>query len=31
MNKDLKDELSARFKLAVIEYASHFGVTKACR
>jgi hypothetical protein len=31
MNKNVKDELSVRFKMAVIEYSILAGVTNACR
>jgi len=31
MHKDAREELGARLKLVVLEYANHFGVTKACR
>jgi transposase InsO family protein len=31
MHKEAREELRVRFKLAVLEYANHFGVTKACR
>jgi len=31
MHKDAREELGARLKFVVLEYANHFGVTKACR
>jgi len=31
MHKEARGELRVRLKLAVIEYAQYFGVTKACR
>jgi transposase-like protein len=31
MNQEAREELRVRFKLAVLEYANHVGVTKACR
>ncbi|MFC1922836.1 helix-turn-helix domain-containing protein [Chloroflexota bacterium] len=31
MHKEAREELRVRFKLAVLEYAHHIGVTKACR
>ena len=31
MHKEAKEELRVRFKLTVLEYANHLGVTKACR
>ena len=30
MHKDAREELGARLKLVVLEYAYHFGVTKTC-
>jgi len=30
MHKEAKEELRVRFKLLVLELASHLGVTKAC-
>lgn len=31
MHREAREELRVRFQLTVIEYANHFGVTKACR
>ena len=31
MQKEAREELRIRFKLAVIEYANHLGATKACK
>lgn len=31
MHQEAQEELRIRLKLAVIEYADHFGVTEACR
>ena len=31
MHKEAREELRIRFKLTVLEYANHVGVTKACR
>jgi transposase-like protein len=31
MNQEAREELRIRFKLAVLEYANHVDVTKACR
>ncbi len=31
MHKEAREELRVRFKLTVLEYAHHIGVTKACR
>ena len=31
MHKEAAEELRVRLKLEVLEYASHLGVTKACR
>ena len=31
MQKEVQEELRVRLKLAVIEYADQFGVTKSCR
>lgn len=31
MNQEAQEELMVRLKLAVLEYADHFGVTEACR
>ena len=30
MHKEAQEELRVRFKLAIIEYARHFGVKEAC-
>lgn len=31
MQKEAREDLRVRFKLAVIEYANHLGATKACK
>ena len=31
MHQEAREELRVRFKLAVLEYAKHFGVTETCR
>ena len=31
MHKEAREELEVRFKLVVLDFASHIGVTKACR
>ncbi len=31
MHKEAEEELRVRLKLVVLEFANHFGVTKACR
>jgi transposase-like protein len=31
MHKEAREELRVRFKLTVLEYANHGGITKACR
>jgi len=31
MHKEAREELRVRFKLTVLEYSHHIGVTKACR
>jgi hypothetical protein len=31
MQQEAREELRIRFKLAVLEYAKHFGVTETCR
>lgn len=31
MHQEAREELRVRFKLTVLEYAHHVGVTKACR
>jgi len=31
MHKEARDELDVRFKLSVLDFSEHFGVTKTCR
>ena len=31
MHPEAREELRVRFKLAVLEYATHVGVTKSCQ
>ncbi len=31
MHKEAREELRLRFKLLVLEWASHFGITETCR